>query len=83
MPGDQFTDSVEICNTTDNEAEIFFRTALEGQTEEQLDFLDKLQLKISMNGQELYSGNLKAEGINKDISLGKYQAGQVEGLILQ
>ena len=29
-----------------------------------------------MNGQELYSGNLKAEGINKDISLGKYQAGQ-------
>lgn len=76
MPGDQFTDSVEISNTTDNEAEIFFRTALEGQTEEQLDFLDKLQLKISMNGQELYSGNLKAEGINKDISLGKYQAGQ-------
>lgn len=76
MPGDEFSDSVEISNTTDNEAGIFFRTALEDQTEEQLDLLDKLQLKISMNGQELYSGNLKAEGINKDISLGKYQAGQ-------
>lgn len=29
-----------------------------------------------MNGQELYSGNSKAEGINKDITLGKYRVGQ-------
>lgn len=76
MPGDSFQDSVTVSNTTDREAEIFFRTGIENQTDEQRELLEKLDLMISMDGKKLYSGNLLAESLNKDVSLGKFKPGQ-------
>lgn len=76
MPGDVFTDSVELSNTTDRDAELFFNTEQLGLTEEQDDLLKNLMLTISINGQELYSGNLKAEEMGGAVSLGTYAPGQ-------
>lgn len=75
MPGDIFTDSVALSNTTDQEAELFFRTALKNQDAEQLDLLNNLGLEISYKDQVIYSGDLKAEDMKGYISLGKYQPG--------
>lgn len=76
MPGDVFTDSVELSNTTDRDAELFFNTEQLGLTEEQDDLLENLMLTISMDGKELYSGNLKAEEMGRAVSLGTYAPGQ-------
>ena len=76
MPGDVLSDSVNLSNTTDKTAELFFRTDLKNQNADQLDLLDKLQLTISMNGKELYSGNMRADSLNSYISLGKYKKGE-------
>lgn len=75
MPGDVFQDSVEISNTTKKTAEIFFHTGLVCQREDRMDMLRKLQLTISMNGKTIYSGDLQAEKLKSDISLGKFQPG--------
>lgn len=76
MPGDVLSDSVNLSNTTGKTAELFFRTDLKKQTADQLDLLEKLQLTISMNGKELYSGNMRADSLNSYISLGKYKKGE-------
>lgn len=76
MPGDVFTDSVELSNTTDRDAELFFNTEQLSLTEKQDDLLKNLMLTISMDGQELYSGNLKAEEMGGAVSLGTYAPGQ-------
>nr|WP_297886117.1 hypothetical protein [uncultured Blautia sp.] len=74
MPGDVFTDSVDISNTTDQTAELFFCTASDTKDPEEQDLLNKLGLEISYKGKQLYSGNLKAEELSKEyISLGKYR----------
>lgn len=73
MPGDTFHDSVEISNTTGSPAEIFFHTGIVCQREDRIDLLKKLQLTISMNGGTIYSGNLMAEALKEDTSLGIFQ----------
>ncbi|MDO4305694.1 MAG: TasA family protein [Eubacteriales bacterium] len=75
MPGDVFKDSVAISNTTKNPAEIFFHTGLVCQREDRMDLLRKLQLTISMDGKILYSGDLQAESLKSEVSLGKFQPG--------
>lgn len=76
MPGDTFSDSVKLANTTDKEAELFFRTDLKNQTAEQIDLLSKINLMVNYGGKEVYNGPLKADDLNTYISLGKYKAGQ-------
>ncbi len=76
MPGDVFTDSVELSNTTDRDAELFFNTEQLGLSGEQDELLRNLMLTISMDGQELYSGDLKAEDMGGAVSLGTYAPGQ-------
>lgn len=76
MPGDQFQDSIEISNTTKKDAEIFFRTAVVNQSEEQIDLLKKLRLNIYINGRKLYSCSLKADSLNEEVSLGTYRPGE-------
>lgn len=72
MPGDVFHDSVEVSNTTENPSEIFFHTGIVCQREDRMDLLRKLQLMIKMNGNILYSGNLLAEELKEEISLGVF-----------
>lgn len=80
MPGDILNDQITVSNTTKKEAEIYFQTALVNQNEEQLDFLEQLQLTIHMKDKTLYDGNLKATVLKNGISLGKFTPGQQETL---
>ena len=76
MPGDVFEDSVEIGNTTENMAEIFFRTSPECKSVKDQEFLKKLKLEISMDGKKLYAGDILAASLNKAVSLGKFARGK-------
>ncbi|MDO5337204.1 MAG: hypothetical protein Q4E89_07050 [Eubacteriales bacterium] len=76
MPGDELCDKVLIKNTTQEEAEIFFRTGLEEMTREEQEFLEKLELRLSYAGRLLYSGNLAAREADSDISLGTFSPGE-------
>lgn len=76
MPGDVFHDSVEIRNTTEHAAEIFFRTSPECKSVKDQEFLKKLKLVITMNHKKLYSGDLLAVSLNKAVSLGEFSSGE-------
>ena len=76
MPGDTVSDSVEIKNTTDNTAEIFFSAGYENQTDEQVGLLKALEIQIRYDGKEIYKGKLTEESLSGGISLGKYAPGQ-------
>lgn len=76
MPGDVFRDSVAVSNTTENPAEIFFHTGIVCQREDRMDLLRKLGLTIAMNGKIIYQGDLQAEKLKSDISLGVFQPGE-------
>jgi len=75
MPGDSAGDSVEVKNTTDREAELFFFAGYEKQTDTQIELLKALEMQIRLNGQEIYKGKLTQEGLEKGVSLGKYAPG--------
>ena len=49
MPGDILKDAVQIANTTDQEAELFFQTNTDGRSEEQMNMLKKVRFEISQN----------------------------------
>ncbi|MEE1196605.1 MAG: SipW-dependent-type signal peptide-containing protein [Lachnospiraceae bacterium] len=75
MPGDLLNDTVTLKNTTEDEVELLFHTALpETLTEEQKSLLTKIELAIFLDGDKLYEGNLEAASLSSDISLGKYQS---------
>ena len=76
MPGDTKNGSVQIKNTSDIPAELFFRTELPSQNEKQTEFLKKINLLITYDGKKLYEGNLAAEERNREISLGTYRPGE-------
>ena len=81
MPGDSLSDTAAIRNTTDTEAEFFFRTEIPGElTEEERELLEQFQLVIQKEGTMLYSGTLGAETMQHPVSLGRYQPGD-EGSI--
>ena len=75
MPGDRLTDYVTIKNTSGNTRELRFYTALVNPTQEQLDLLSKLQLRINLGEKVIYEGDLKAEPLNKGTSLGRFAPG--------
>lgn len=76
MPGDVFQDSVAVSNSTGKAAEIFFHTGLVCQRADRMDLLKKLQLTIALNGKNIYSGDLQAEKLKEEISLGKILPGE-------
>ena len=76
MPGDILKDAVQIANTTDQEAELFFQTNTDGRSEEQMNMLKKVRFEISQNKKILYKGTLDAAELAKARSLGKFKSGQ-------
>lgn len=70
MPGDRFKDTVEVSNTTDQEAEIFFRTKVNSKNKENIELLQQIRLKILMDGKLLYQGTLDSPKLTKNHSLG-------------
>ena len=76
MPGDILKDAVQIANTTDQEAELFFQTHTDGRSEEQMNMLKKVRFEISQNKKILYKGTLDAAELAKARSLGKFKSGQ-------
>lgn len=76
MPGDQLSDSISLKNTTEQEAEFFFHTELpDSLTQEQYELMKKIGLKILLNGESIYQGDLEAASLKSNISLGKYGSG--------
>lgn len=75
MPGDVYEDEIALLNTTECDAELFFRTEVMEQSEEQMELLKKIQLQIRMNQQILYDGNLLSKELENSISLGDYAPG--------
>ncbi len=76
MPGDTLTDTITLTNTTDQTAEFFFRTEVpESMSNQQLALLNEIVLSISVDGKALYFGNLFAESMAADISLGTFESG--------
>lgn len=76
MPGDLFEDTVAVLNTTEKEAEIFFKTCVEGQNSGQLEFLREIGLTVELNGKQVYQGSLDSQALEKVHSLGKYKPGE-------
>lgn len=72
MPGDVKKDTITISNTDKKEVEILFYTGIPNQTKEQMKLLEKLSLSVSLNGKNLYKGNLKASSLGTPVSLGKF-----------
>lgn len=72
MPGDTVTDTLNIKNNNEHSAEIFFHTETPDLTDAQKDLLKNLQLKISVNGTQVYEGDLESTSLNQKISLGTY-----------
>lgn len=78
MPGDRFEDTVLISNTTDQEAEIFFRTSVEGQNRSQMELLNGISLSIYLGKTKIYHGPLNSSQLKNNYSLGIYRPGQEE-----
>lgn len=75
MPGDALQDTIQISNTTDQKAEILFRTQVEKKDSEGLELLQGIGLCISMEGKVLYQGTLDSPELQKLHSLGNYEPG--------
>lgn len=71
LPGDSYSDSISLFNTTDSEAELFFHVDVPEKKDE--DVLSHIGLSIHMQEEEIYKGNLISEELHRAISLGKYQ----------
>ena len=82
MPGDSLSDTVALRNTTDTEAEFFFRMEIpEELTEAQRDLMEQFELEITQEGRLLYAGDLGTEPTGTEpVSLGVYRPGE-EGSI--
>ena len=76
MPGDVYEDTVTVSNTTDNEAEIFFRTAVGSAGKEQMEMLKETGLTIYLDGQPVYRGSLDSPELETNHSLGIYEPGK-------
>lgn len=70
MPGDTYSDKLELINDSKNAIKLYFRSKATDESE----LLDKIQLKITteINGKTkvFYNGNLRAEDLNEDVILG-------------
>lgn len=75
MPGDTYSDTATIRNTSGNQIKLYFRSEALDDSE----LIDKILLKITtkINGKEtlVYEGNLRAEEISKDGLLGVIPVG--------
>ena len=76
MPGDILTDTITVSNTTDNTAEILFRTSTEGRNREQIAMLKEVKLSVAIGNDVLYTGTLDSTSLQKNRSLGKLAPGQ-------
>lgn len=71
LPGDVYSDSVTINNSSSNDIDLYFRT----ETIDDSELLEKITLKITklINDKEevVYEGPLKANSLNENLLLGK------------
>lgn len=75
MPGDTYSDKVQIINDGAADMQLYFRSAADDPS----DLLDKIQLTITTNidgtTKTFYQGNLRAEELSDNITLGTIPAG--------
>lgn len=79
MPGDILSDEITLRNTTNSDAEFFFRTAFsDSLSDEAVDLLEQIFLEITLGDELLYRGRLKSTALEEAISLGIYKSGETE-----
>lgn len=84
MPGDSYTDTVQLKNTGNNPINLYFHTGTDSHTERETDgdLLEKLQLTITTTiagkTQELYQGPLHADRLQTPILLGQIRNGSAD-----
>ena len=79
MPGDILKDAVQIANTTDQEAELFFQTNTDGRSEEQMNMLKKVRFEISQNKKFFIKELLMLLNLQRRDLLENLKAGRKEG----
>ena len=78
-PGDILSDEITLRNTTNSDAEFFFRTAFsDSLSDEAVDLLEQIFLEITLGDELLYRGRLKSTALEEAISLGIYKSGETE-----
>ena len=78
MPGDSFTNSLEIKNLNKNSVKYFFRFITDGLIDKDIQLLSKMNLTIlNQAGQVLYNGKLLQ---TDNILLGEYKLNQTDKL---
>lgn len=71
MPGDRFTDTVELGNRSGYFLTFYFSTDIPEQPEESRKLLDQLQLTVRCGDESIYEGPLSAEKLKEGVQLGK------------
>ena len=79
MPGDILKDAVQIANTTDQEAELFFQTNTDGRSEEQMNMLKKVRFEISQTKKFFIKELLMLLNLQRRDLLENLKAGRKEG----
>lgn len=78
MPGDTYSDTLQLVNDGQRDVKLYFRTGAEDES----DLLDKIQMKIvteiAGNTSVFYEGSLRAASLNADVVLGTIP-GNTEG----
>ena len=75
MPGDRYSDVIELKNTSTDTVDLYFKTFAEDS-----DLLSKIKLSITMGSKEIYSGTLDSKELREEIKLVSLNAGQTEQL---
>lgn len=78
MPGDVLIDTITLSNTTDDPAELLFRTSVKGRSEEMRAMLKDVKLTVAMGNEILYRGNLESAGLEKTDHLEGLHPGKPE-----
>lgn len=69
MPGDSLSDYAYLENTTERDTTLYFRTERLKQGKEQDQLLQKLKLRLSLDGKLLYVGPLHTESLGQEKKL--------------
>ena len=78
MPGDKFTDTIEIKNTSNGKKKYYIRTDTNENNSKELELLDKIELiVVNQGGSILYSGKLL---MKNPVFLGEYNPDEAQKL---
>lgn len=75
MPGDKYSDVIDLKNTSTKKADLYFKTFTEDSK-----LLSKVKLNIQLGNKEIYSGTLDSKELSNEIKLASIEPGNSEQL---